>query len=56
MLLFLGLAKGVIDYTGFHDPHAAGHPGMLSIALALTGVQTLFIGLLTDLIDRRMKM
>ena len=56
VLLLLGLVKGVIDYTGFHDPHAAGHLGMLSIALALTGVQTLFIGLLADLIDRRMKM
>ena len=56
VLLLLGLVKGAVDYTGFHDPHAAGHLGMLSIALALTGVQTLFIGLLADLIDRRMKM
>ena len=56
VLLFLGLVKGAIDYTGFLDAHAAGHLGMLSIALALTGVQTLFIGLLADLIDRRMKM
>ena len=56
VLLFLGLVKGAIDYTGFFDRYAAGHLGMLSIALALTGVQTLFIGLLADLIDRRMKM
>ena len=56
VLILLGLVKGAIDYTGFHDPHAAGHLGMLSIALALTGVQMLFIGLLADLIDRRMKM
>ena len=29
---------------------------MLAIVLALTGVQMLFIGLLADLIDHRMKM
>lgn len=56
LLILAGLVKGTIDYTGFLDPYAAGHLGMLSIALALTGVQMLFIGLLADLIDRRMKM
>lgn len=55
-LLFLGITKGVIDYTGFLDLGAKGHLGMLSIALAMTGVQMLFIGLLADLIDRRMKL
>ena len=56
VLILLGFVKGAIDYTGFLDPHAAGHLGMLSVLLAMTGVQTLFIGLLADLIDRRMKM
>ncbi len=56
VLILLGFVKGAIDYTGLLDPHAAGHLGMLSVLLAMTGVQTLFIGLLADLIDRRMKM
>ena len=56
LLILAGLVKGTIDYTGFLDRGAAGNLGMLSIALALTGVQMLFIGLLADLIDRRMKM
>ncbi len=56
VLILAGVAKGVIDYTGFLDPHAAGHLGLFGIVLALTGVQMLFIGLLADLIDQRMKM
>ena len=56
VLILAGLTKGVIDYTGFLDPQAAGHLGLFGIVLALTGVQMLFIGLLADLIDQRMKM
>ena len=56
VLVLAGVAKGVIDYTDFLDPHAAGHLGLFGIVLALTGVQMLFIGLLADLIDQRMKM
>jgi glycosyltransferase involved in cell wall biosynthesis len=51
LLLFLvGVTKGIIDYT------RQGHLGLLAIALALTGIQMLFIGLLADLIDQRMKL
>lgn len=51
-LLFIvaGVVKGAIDY------HHNGHLGLLAIAVALTGVQMLFIGLLADLIDQRMKL
>ncbi|HZJ15727.1 MAG TPA: glycosyltransferase family 2 protein [Chthoniobacteraceae bacterium] len=56
VLILLGLAKGFIDYTGLFDPLAKGHLGLLAIALALTGIQMLFIGLLADLIDQRMKL
>ena len=56
VLILAGVTKGVIDYTGFLDPQAAGHLGLFGIVLALTGVQMLFIGLLADLIDQRMKM
>ena len=48
--IVLGLIKGFIDY------HGQGHLGLLAIAVALTGVQMLFIGLLADLIDRRMRL
>lgn len=50
LLILIGFIKGVIDYTG------QGYLGLLSIAMALTGVQMIFIGLLADLIDRRMKL
>jgi len=50
LLIILGLLKGIKDYTGEH------HIGLLAAALALTGVQMLFIGLLADLIDQRMKL
>ncbi len=51
-LFFLaaGIGKGIVDYMG------QGHLGLLAIAAALTGVQMIFIGLLADLIDRRMKL
>ncbi|MCC6355906.1 MAG: glycosyltransferase family 2 protein [Verrucomicrobiae bacterium] len=51
-LFFLaaGIGKGIVDYVG------QGHLGLLAIAAALTGVQMIFIGLLADLIDRRMKL
>ena len=41
--------KGGIDYS--HE----GHLGLFGIVLALTGVQMLFIGLLADLIDHRIR-
>jgi glycosyltransferase involved in cell wall biosynthesis len=56
VLILLGVVKGFIDYTGLLDPLAKGHLGLLAIALALTGIQMLFIGLLADLIDQRMKL
>lgn len=43
-------------YFGLLDARAAGHLGMLSVRLAMTGVPTLFIGLLAGLLDRRMKL
>lgn len=49
-LMLVGVAKGIIDYSG------QGYLGLLAIASALTGVQMIFIGLLADLIDRRMKL
>src|SRR4030095_15424076 len=56
VLILLGVVKGFIDCTGLRDPLAKGHLGLLAIALALTGIQMLFIGLLADLIDQRMKL
>ncbi len=50
LMIVFGLAKGALDYAG------QGKLGLLAIAAALTGVQTLFMGLLADLIDRRMKL
>ena len=50
LLILLGVVKGAIDYRGQH------HLGLLAIVLVLTGIQMLFIGLLADLIDQRMKL
>jgi len=50
LLILLGVLKGTIDYTQHR------HLGGLSITMTLTGIQTLFIGLLADLIDQRMKL
>ncbi|HZR78877.1 MAG TPA: glycosyltransferase family 2 protein [Chthoniobacterales bacterium] len=50
VLILLGVIKGAIDYAGQH------HLGGLSITMTLTGIQTLFIGLLADLIVQRMKL
>lgn len=50
LLILLGVIKGFVDYHGQH------HLGLLAVGLALTGVQMLFIGLLADLIDQRMKL
>ena len=51
-LLFVGagVLKGLKDYI------FVGHIGLLAGGLALTGIQMLFIGLLADLIDQRMKL
>ena len=50
LLILLGIVKGTIDYTQHH------HLGGLAITMTLTGIQTLFIGLLADLLDQRMKL
>lgn len=50
VLIVAGVAKGAVDYT------RDGHLGLFGIVLALTGVQMVFIGLLADLIDHRMKL
>lgn len=50
LLILLGFIKGTIDYVHEH------HLGLFGIVLAMTGVQMLFIGLLADLIDHRMKL
>jgi hypothetical protein len=50
LLIALGVVKGAIAYTQQH------HLGGLAITMTLTGIQTLFIGLLADLIDQRMKL
>jgi glycosyltransferase involved in cell wall biosynthesis len=50
LLIAIGLVKGFRDYVTGH------HIGLLAASLALTGVQMLFIGLLADLIDQRMKL
>ncbi len=50
VLIFLGLVKGTRDYL------VVDHIGMLAMSLLLTGVQMVFIGLLADLIDKRMKL
>jgi glycosyltransferase involved in cell wall biosynthesis len=49
-LILVGALKGAKDY------HYESHLGLLGIVLVLTGVQMLFIGLLADLIDHRMKL
>jgi glycosyltransferase involved in cell wall biosynthesis len=50
VLLFVGFVKATIDYVG------QGHLGLFGIAIILTGIQLLFIGLLADLIDQRFKL
>jgi len=50
VLILVGLIKGIRDYV------VTDHIGLLAGALVLTGIQMLFIGLLADLIDQRMKL
>jgi len=50
LLVLLGVIKGGIDYHGQH------HLGLLAVSMVLTGMQMLFIGLVADLIDKRMKL
>lgn len=50
LMMVLGAIKGAIDYGHNH------HLGALSVAMAMTGIQMLFIGLVADLIDQRMKL
>jgi len=50
LLMLLGVIKGGIDYHGQH------HLGLLAVSMVLTGMQMLFIGLVADLIDKRMKL
>jgi glycosyltransferase involved in cell wall biosynthesis len=49
-LILAGIIKGGVDY------YNNGHLGLLGVALFLFGFQTLFIGLVADLIDKRMKL
>lgn len=49
-LLCAGVAKGAVDYVG------EGHLGLLAVSSAMTGILMIFMGLLADLIDRRMKL
>jgi len=49
-LILAGIIKGAVDYAN------NGHLGLLGVALFLFGFQTLFIGLVADLIDKRMKL
>jgi glycosyltransferase involved in cell wall biosynthesis len=51
LFILLGVLKGARDYV-----FAGHHIGMLAMLLTLTGIQMLFIGLLADLIDQRMKL
>jgi glycosyltransferase involved in cell wall biosynthesis len=50
LLIAVGIAKGVRDYM------VVDHIGLVAGALVLAGIQMLFIGLLADLIDQRMKL
>lgn len=50
VLILVGLAKATRDYI------VVEHIGTLAMSLILTGVQMVFIGLLADLIDKRMKL
>jgi glycosyltransferase involved in cell wall biosynthesis len=50
VMMLLGLVKGTRDYWVEH------HIGLVAAALVLTGIQMIFIGLLADLIDKRMKL
>jgi glycosyltransferase involved in cell wall biosynthesis len=50
VLLVLGAIKASIDYLG------QGHLGLFGVVTILTGIQLLFIGLLADLIDHRLKL
>ena len=50
LAILAGVVKGAVDYAGQH------HLGLLAVSLVLTGIQILFVGLLADLIDKRMKL
>ncbi|MEI6280031.1 MAG: glycosyltransferase family 2 protein [Verrucomicrobiae bacterium] len=50
VLMLAGLLKGIRDYILLE------HIGLLAGLLVLAGIQMLFIGLLADLIDQRMKL
>jgi len=50
LLMIAGLLKGIRDYLLLE------HIGLLAGLLVLAGIQMLFIGLLADLIDQRMKL
>ena len=50
VLILCGVIKAAFDY------HHLGHLGLFGVVLVLTGVQMLFIALLADLIDHRMKL
>jgi glycosyltransferase involved in cell wall biosynthesis len=50
LLILTGVIKGAIDYS------KQQHLGLLAVCMVMTGIQMLFIGLLADLIDKRMKL
>jgi hypothetical protein len=50
LLMLVGFLKGARDYI------REDQIGILALLLALVGFQMLFIGLLADLIDRRMRL
>jgi glycosyltransferase involved in cell wall biosynthesis len=56
LMIFLGFLKGFVDYFNLLHHGSGGHVGLVAAALVLTGVQLIFIGLLADLIDKRMKL
>jgi glycosyltransferase involved in cell wall biosynthesis len=50
VLLVVGAVKASFDYLG------QGHLGLFGVVTILTGIQLVFIGLLADLIDQRLKL
>jgi len=56
LLIALGFIKGFVDYFNLIGRSGGGHIGILAAAMVLTGIQLIFIGLLADLIDKRMKL
>ena len=56
LMILLGVIKSFMDYFDVLHHGTGGRLGLLAIVLMLTGIQMLFIGLLADLIDKRMQL